>query len=257
MEQTSIYIVNLDEENNPVTLDTPVFRIFEVEHFLSDIKNRRLTLINIQKWFDTSEAALFRSVWRNSQEEVIQKENILQKLFGSSWTIDGNCAGHWHGFSSSKSIERIRVKTTLGNLLSAIDFRALESSETILRAGKVGYFTDEEFLGLYREVIPILELRSLPALMKKSLLRKRDAYAYEREVRLVLYTNSLLKDGLFFCDLTKVPNKVYEAIEISPYLCECRRKDVRQRLVKFFCEDQIYDARHDSILVDEIKVIGV
>lgn len=254
MRNISCCIVNLDDEKFPIDLKTPIFRVFEFEHFLSDIEEKRLTLVNVQKWIDVNEAALFRSSWSDDQGCAIQKENSLLKLFGLSWTLDGNCAGHWLGFSPSKNVVRIRVKTTLETLLQAVNFEKLGSNGAVLRAGKVGYLADNEFCNLWDGGIKISELSTLANWMKKGLLLKRDAYAYEREVRFMLYADNSGADDLFHCDLIKPPKETYETIEISPYVCDCCKNHIRRKLRAFFAENQICDSSLGKILVDGVEV---
>lgn len=230
-------IANLIHTNTfDVDLDSPIYRIFQLEYFLEDLKNQTLTYCkpSPEAWGDDYEAFLSRvrffitgvdnySDPGSVKQYPLSMKPALDNYFALCWTAkQSESTLAWDDFSYNK--EAIRLKTTPRKLLSS----AINPNDKFYSLshflGAVDYMQDDEFEELFTSTPYENHLDSLGIGLAKSFFVLGESYAHEQEVRLLyahhpndndwVQANVKINDGI--CAIPFDWHSVVEDIVLCP-----------------------------------------
>lgn len=180
-----------------VDIDAPIYRIFQLEFFLQDLRNQTLTYCkpDPDAWGDEYEAFLSRvKFFISGLESYLDPDSVkqfpltikpaLDNFFALCWTRrQSESKLAWDDFSYGN--ESIRLQTTPRKLLtSAIDVNDKFYNLSHFLGG-VHYMLDNEFEELFTTTPYEQHLDSLGVGLARSFLILGESFEHEEEVRLL------------------------------------------------------------------------
>lgn len=194
-----------------VSIDSDIFRIFQSQYFMEDIKNSEISLVNIHPlvFGDPYENPLLDKPFREEGGELITLNGIVEDYYGLSWTEEEKDEEwRWGEFTHGKY--GVRVKVSLSELLDEINNVKDEFFMLHYFVGKVSYHDRSEIDDWVSNSHYSQFLDSLGQLSALSLTVLRDDFEDEKEIRL-LYSympndNDFVKSQITINGLA--PNKV-------------------------------------------------
>ena len=213
-----------------VDLDKPISRVFQAKYFLSDFEKNQLTIAAVSKWkdIDPYEAAVLRQdgMYNGTPTSL---EGILARVFAQCWTTNPDeSEAAWRVYAHSSGWDLVRVTTTPRKLMSAL-ISQIPLAEIKLALGKVDYGDD-----VYPDKMEFFNLGNAVAWGQHFLFKKRRAFRYEDEVRLIYFCsepeehpgcNPSLKLG-------RSASLVFDEVLFSPKMCECQFAYYKEKLKK-------------------------
>lgn len=216
----------------PLTPDTPIYRVFGRQRLLDTVLKKELTLSRFRKWEDPYEGFLFRGEGIDNDGHRIGFSSFVEYAYGQCWTMLSESDALWRIYSPDK--QSAIVRTTVGNIFDALYGNGEELCLS-LYIGPVTYATNEQIGDTVREATGHLK-----AIIKDTtglgpvpfLLTKRQEFAHEKEVR-ILHTPA---DGhphrsLDFVPFPIDPNSQFESIMCDPRMDSSGFDDLRKELV--------------------------
>ena len=222
--------------------DRKIYRIFPRDRFFELFAKRKNALVRPEKWADPYENIILRSKVRNSRGEEGEL-SFLDDLYCQCWTLQYSSDAMWriysperetvcttatantlvHPNTSSHFHDAVRVRTTVGRLLASLRDQNKEYGTHNCFIGKIEYVKVSDLKVFAREAFKnsIDNARTIA----RSVLYKRIAFEYEREVRLIYIECSREKrtNGVYKYRLD--PYEVFDQVMIDPRMSE---KDYRQ-----------------------------
>jgi hypothetical protein len=198
--------------------NTPIYRIFTLRRGLETVIGKKLTLVRPSRWEDPYENALYQTKIQTGQGEAVSVESLRDCLYAQCWTEDGNSDALWRIYSPRKN--GFRATTTVGKLLTAIRENA-EIRKSDCWIGKVNYCHQEIVEKLFSriEVADITDSSGLAPM--KFLLIKRNAFQYEREVRIAYnHPDSNVNPHGNFKPFKIDPNTLFDRLLFDPRIDE-------------------------------------
>lgn len=226
-----------------IDLDTPLYRIMNIDRLCDLINNKRLGMVHPQRWEDPYEVFLMRSNGVTSQGQNVGFEPITKSLYGLCFSLKPECDGLWRNYTTNSCKEctfcewtkrhgtqpiTVKIKTTGKKLMEAFYDIQNQFHPLCYWIGKVDYCNSAQISQIVSEGASRITDGTGVDLIK-TLLVKREPFEYEQEVRLLYYKSSQnaidqqnTPDMYFF---NVDPNNLIEEIEFSPWVDD---KDVRQ-----------------------------
>ncbi|MGI2228938.1 hypothetical protein ACRPM7_03030 [Burkholderia vietnamiensis] len=170
-----------------VDLDTPVYRIIELQYFREDLSEKCLTYTKIDKsnWGDSTENPLLDREFKDEVTGgVLTLNGVVATVYGSCWSataLDGQF--DWAIFSRRKP--SVRVQSTPRKLLDAAMSRGNKFYMLQHAIGKMQYATDAEIETHFSDPNWQKHLDSLGQGIAASFLRLSENLSSEDEVRLI------------------------------------------------------------------------
>ena len=233
-ENKELYI---EQNAFDVHLDTPIFRIMEIEHLISDLNSGVLTHLKACKetWGDEYENPLLQVCFKEDETgENLTLSGIVDDFYGLCWTEDKNESQEaWLYFSYGKPA--VRIKSTPRKLLSKL----MNNDDPFFMlhhyVGKVKYHSQDEIINYFTKTHYSHHLDSLGQGAALSLMSLRNKFSSEREVRLLYsyqpssseWVNSNISQNGYLC---AVPFKWHEAVDevtFSPTTTECEKSKLK------------------------------
>jgi hypothetical protein len=216
-----------------VDLDTPIFRIMEIEHLISDLKSSVLTHVKACKetWEDEYENPLLQECFKEDETgENLTLAGIVDDFYGLSWTKDKNESQEaWQYFSYGKPA--VRIKSTPRKLMS----RLMNNEDQFFMLhhyiGKVEYHSQDEIINYFSKTHYSHHLDSLGQGAALSLMALRNQFSSEQEIRL-LYSydpnsNDWVRDNIlqngYLCPVPFNWHEAVDEITFSPTTTECEK----------------------------------
>ena len=194
------FLVNFDTPFENIW-DTPIYRIFSMEKFLTSLNENMLFLVKTKLWEDPFEAFLLKQViWKtDGTEDYPFAKNLTENFYGHCWTFLPESNFLWKIYAPSS--DGIMVKSSLRKLYNL--FMENPSSTGQYFLGKIDYWQESRILEYFENQKMAEELFSETGnkLLLKSLFIKRKEFAEEQEVRLVYYSENTFGDKM---PITKV-----------------------------------------------------
>lgn len=173
-----------------VGLETPIYRTMACQNFHRMLKSKTLYLSNPlewAKWGDTWESSIISGgVYTEGDSEkqhdlTKQVRRYLSNWYGQSWSLTKECDAIWSRYMQDGG-RAVRISTTVRKLMLAI-FRDDNFHRTTF-LNKISYLSDVEIEDAKRRIkAPLGGEESIRNLLSL----KRKAYAYENEVRLLVW----------------------------------------------------------------------
>ncbi len=213
---------------NAVDLDLSeeIFRIFNFDYFLNDLKDNNLTLVRPHKWQDPFENFLLNSVGELDDGTPVGFENIRDVYYGQCWSLKKECDGLWRNYKGNSEFAT-KIKTTTRKLFELaydINYTFHNLSYFI---GKVEYVTDDEIADFFKTKVDFSNYQS-GLEFAQTMLIKRKSFEYEDEVRLIVRDKAKRND-----DLLRIPMNINDLVNeiifdpwIKPDLYEQKKNEL-------------------------------
>lgn len=223
-----------------IDLDTPVYRIIELQYFREDLEEQCLTYTRIDKsnWGDSSENPLLERAFRDDVTGGPLTLGVVDAIYGSCWSATAlDTPSEWAIFSRRNP--SVRVQSTPRRLLNAAMSKDNQFYMLHHFIGKMEYAPDAEIEAYFSDQNWGKHLDSLGQGIAASFLRLSDNLADENEVRL-LYDHSndeWPKANVRLLDrFAKVPFDWLSAVDgvvVGPFVPDGGEAIVRHELQSF------------------------
>lgn len=200
------------DDGGKVVLDPLLSENAYVYHYLpwpfgkTIFQRNELRLSQVNSWQDPYEAAWCRLLFEG--------ENGLNGVnaYGLCWTTSRFDEPFWRmvGFNKGHVIVRIRCK--VGDILQA-GSNLIENETGSLYLGKVDYMQQKRLYNLADRTLKN-EFKDVSSTASGLLLKKRNAFRFENEVRLIWLDRAKKKEALF---IPIEPTKIISQVLISPH----------------------------------------
>lgn len=187
-----------------ISPETKIYRLMTFDRFRELLKEKKLVLVLPVSWNDPWEYCLLciNYIIRNEQtyeHTFYALDSMGESLYAQSWSLEAESDGLWRGYTPSKApiddaleSHSIQIQTTVGALMKQVyQTRAIASAKSIY-IGAVTYCPESVLLKKAGDFGMSL-LRADEGVsadwnetVLATLFLKRDAFRYEREVRLVI-----------------------------------------------------------------------
>lgn len=178
-------IVIFEDGDIPLTLDTPVYRYLPVDRFLEMIEKGINVLSHITHWDDPFEAFVFRAGISSqvpNQEQKIVLYEYYKNVYGQSWMHYGEEQDViWRAYCPNK--DGVRIKTTVHKLCRMVE--PYNDSDSHVRIGKIKYLPQNEFDSMLAGDNVARIINREDDVLLDLLMKKREEFSWENEVRLV------------------------------------------------------------------------
>lgn len=192
-------------------MSRPIYRIVTLERLVELFTKNENVLVSPSKWEDTFENFILKSKVKLSTGEI-EDYGFHKTVFGQCWTLHNASDAMWRIYSPSN--EGIRIKTTIGKLISSMYQAHPSHAKARCCIGKVDYVTKKKLTWHANNTFD--ESGLALDKMFKSLLLKRTAFEHENEVRLIYqhWGDDFLDHGLYSYKID--PHKLVDEIMIDP-----------------------------------------
>jgi len=151
------------------------------ERFFQLFESRKNTLVKPKLWEDTFENLALKSKLKFSDGTEVYLD-AHERLYGQCWTTSKASDAMWRIYSPNKN--GIRIRTTIGKLLSSLDLANVNSVMAESCIGKVEYKSETAIMSHARKSFS-QDGRMTFGNLFQSLLIKRKAFEHEKEIRLI------------------------------------------------------------------------
>lgn len=231
MKIESAYTLNFNKQFDDL-LNTPIYRVFSLEKFLTSLNSNQLFLFKAKHSEDPFEAFLLKQlIWKEDGSENYPFNALyLENFFIQSWTFLEESYLLWNAYAPNK--DGIIVKSTIGRMTDLFLKNNMSWGEFYL--GKVVYQTEDEIKKRFedKEMVKKLMSQNGKDVLIESLLTKRTPFMHEEEVRLLYVSNH--------------DRGADQKISKHGYTFESRH------LFNELAEELVLDPRMDPIRVDSI-----
>lgn len=205
----------LDVNTINLNLNQNIYRIFDYEYFLKDLKNKHLTLIKPNLWEDPFENFIMNSTGILPDGIQVSFDSIREHYFAQCWSLNKECDGLWRNYRGNKKFA-IKIKTNIEKLFNCIYNIEDKFHYLSYFIGKVEYFSDTKLKKYIENNFDVLAANS-GIEFAETLLIKRRSFNYEKEVRLIVRSEETTNNLLHLkCDL----NDFIEEIIFDPWIKE-------------------------------------
>lgn len=169
-------VVNID-------LDTPIYRIFNYNRFISLLQTGQNTLVHPQVWQDPFENFLLSSQGLHHGQQV-SLQPIRDSWYGQCWTFKEECDGMWRTNTNNKADRAVKVKTTARKLYESFyDFTNPFHTLSFF-IGRIKYVNSNQLsVVLQNAYSSLTDTTNISQML--TLLTKRQEFSYEDELRLL------------------------------------------------------------------------
>lgn len=219
-------------EINSVDLDLTedIYRIFNYEYFLNDLRDKELTLVHPLEWQDPYENFFLNAVGKQEDGTLIGFEPVRNSFYSQCWSLKAECDGLWRNYKGQNDFA-IQVKTNTKKLFNEI----YDVNNTVhylsYFIGKVEYVSNEEIMSFFKDKVDFSNFQSGME-FASTLLIKRLPFSYEEEIRVVVKagesydtSNNLLKVNL---DLSSIIEEITFDPWISDVMFDEKSKELKE-----------------------------
>ncbi len=170
--------------------DIVLYRYIPISQLWKLISNKELTLVNPSLWKDPLESPLFNARIKNDNEEL--ESPFKNRYFAQCFTLNDSSESMWKTYTNGEHIARI--KTTVGDLKKLVASNQNMNSKDFY-LGRMVYLNFEDIKVLFESGYLIQKAfeHGFSEDQAKTLLVKRYAYAFEKEIRLIFDAKDYLQ----------------------------------------------------------------
>jgi hypothetical protein len=200
----------------PSLFDTSVYRIVRLNHLYELFRLKYNVLVKPEKWKDPYEKLRSR----------LAPFGVDDHCYGQCWTLQRASDAMWRIYSPCA--RAVRIRSTIRKLLESL--REGCGQNNIAFIGQVRYLNTAKLMACARRACGTDFDPQSGSVLANTLLVKRLAFKHEREVRLILISNTDAnpKSGLFRYPVD--PNAVIDQIMIDPRLNESEADALKSSL---------------------------
>ncbi|MCX8478548.1 MAG: DUF2971 domain-containing protein [Chitinophagales bacterium] len=160
-------------------LDTPVYRIFSFEKFITSLNDNSLYFVKPHLFEDPYEGFYLKKRINDSNGKI--SSVLSSSFFIQCWTLHKESNLMWTAYAPNK--DGIMVVTTVRKILEFISGNV--GSDTDFRFGKINYMSEKNILSEFGDKIKSVDEEKILSIILETLFIKRNAFREEKEVRIV------------------------------------------------------------------------
>lgn len=205
-----------------ITSDTTIYRVFPRNRFFELFDEKKNALVRPTMWEDPFENFILRSPVRTAAGET-GEFGFHNDVYGQCWTLQKRSDAMWRIYSPRT--DAVRVRTSVGRLVDSLCAANKGASNDSCFIGKVDYPPDFKLKKFARTMFK----DGLTAeAVARSLLKKRNAFKHEAEVRLIYLEGQNKKHDGGVYKYALDPHATFDQFMIDPrmsYQKFCTFKD--------------------------------
>lgn len=177
-------------EINSVDLDLSenIYRIFNYDYFINDLRDNKLTLVHPHGWNDPYENFFLNADGIREDGMEVSFEGVKNSFYGQCWSLKKECDGLWRNYKGENEFA-IQVKTNVHKLFNSVYDINNAFHYLSYFIGKVEYVENQAFVEYFEEKVDFNNFQSGME-FATTILVKRKPFAYEEEVRVIVRTES-------------------------------------------------------------------
>jgi hypothetical protein len=163
--------------------DVILYRYIPITEMWKIISSRKIDLLNPSLWKDPLESPFFNAkIWQNNRYVDTPFKN---RFFAKCFTINDTSESMWKTYGTGEKLVRLKIK--VGALRRLIEFNSISFEPNSFYLGRVVYLNFEDMKHLFTNGYMFEKALNLIHRedQVKTLLVKRYAYTFEKEVRLI------------------------------------------------------------------------
>lgn len=190
------YKYKLQNVLNRLKLETAIYKYMPLKYVKALIQNHTLRIDPVSRWEDTYENWFLKERIQLENGEIGTAENLIHGVYGQCWSSKEESDAMWRIYSSvTKSNEMkqdsfeylqnsaVRIKTTAKKVFDATYLEDKDMASVYI--GRVLYFSQKKF-DQHVDGLNPLSPSSLNDKLRDSYFIKREPFAHEEEIRLVI-----------------------------------------------------------------------
>jgi len=231
------YLINFDNINDAV-LDTPIYRIFSLEKFLTSLNENLLFFVKTKSWEDPFEAFLLKQlIWaEDGSENYPWEEAVGENFYGQCWTFLKESNFLWKIYAPN--CDGVLVRSSIRKIVNL--FLEGQDDRGKFYFGKVKYWPEEKIKEHFENksiVEGMLNENRLTTVLH-SLFIKRQEFKQEEEVRLIyvkayggIKDISVIQNG-YAHERLHLFNELVDELIIDPRLDDLRANIIKRLIIK-------------------------
>ena len=211
-------------------LDIPVYKYIPLKYVMAMIQNRTLRIDPVSRWEDPYENWFLKEEFQLVDGARVDAKSLIPGVFGQCWSKIEESDAMWRIYSDVKKKTEdptsgleylqnsaVRIKTTARKIFNAAYLKDSDMASVFI--GCVNYLSQEGFNNHVKNLSP---LSSLNEAFKNSYFYKRDTFAHEEEIRLIILAASNGDDRFKkeFLSFSINPASFIEELVADPRLSE-------------------------------------
>jgi len=208
-----------------ITRRTNIYRVFPRNRFFELFEEQKNALVRPTMWEDPFENFILRSPVRTAAGETGEFA-FHEDVYGQCWTVKKRSDAMWRIYSPKT--DAVRVRTTVGRLIDSLCAASKSVTNDGCFIGKVDYPPDFKLKEFARTVFK----NGLTAeAVARSLLKKRDAFEHEAEVRLIFFEAQRKKHDGGVYKYALDPHAAFDQFMIDPRMCYKKFRKFKDEIV--------------------------
>ena len=164
--------------------DVVLYRYIPITELWKIFAKKKITLVNPTLWQDPFESPFFNAKLVDKNKKEIPSP-FKDRYFAMCFTINDTSESMWNAYASNGG-KIVRIKTTVGKIKQLVAFNK-KLTQKKFYLGRVVYLNKEDIADLLKN--NFLSKKAISNIhnidQAKTLLIKRYAYSYEKEIRLI------------------------------------------------------------------------
>ena len=177
---------------NGIELNTPIYRICSYASLIEVFEDRRLRFSRPSSWDDPYENYYLRYKVDVDGAWVKLKE-LERSIFAQCWSLEPESDGLWRNFGGGKNKLSVQIESTVWDVMKELYDFQVNSPNQKYYCGRVNYVSAEDIEAELK--VPVKSSFGKDWSMRYAILRtlmtKRQPFAYEQEVRFVFIRPSM------------------------------------------------------------------
>jgi hypothetical protein len=238
-------MINADNFIRIDNVDVSIYRIFPIDRFCELLKTGNAVLVRPELWDDPFENILSCCGICDTSKTPFEGHlfgNMRRPLYAQCWSMIKESDTLLRAYAIVKKdetgrnrfreLEGVQVNSTARKLLEALWKSIPINQAEICFLGKVKYQPESELLQYFRNEIVSRRLQAFDEGLSYagSVLRKRDFFSHEQEVRLIHIGNGSMSSKTFCIPVN--PNDLFDEVTIDPRLAIGERLERREEIIK-------------------------
>ncbi len=195
--------------------DVILYRYIPITQFWQIYISKKFSLLNPNLWRDPLESPFFNARIQHNTGEI--ESPFKDRFFAQCFTLNDSSESMWKAYGFGEKLVRLRIN--VGAIKRLIDFNESKYNIQDFYLGRVVYLNFEDIKYLFEEVYMPKKLTEYfdEEAQARTLLVKRYAYSFEKEIRLIYdakdsFTNKVRKPVVIDLDIHNIGELISEIL---------------------------------------------